>query len=376
MHRFIAAITVGLVTLPVALTQSSYPYAINTLAGTYVLGNGGPATAALIDFPLAVTVDGAGNVYVADGNGHGIRKITPDGTISLLAPNNFVDIKTDSSGNLYATDGVATIYKITPSGTVTPIAGGSVGFGGDGSVATSARFDGPSGVALDGLSNIYVADTYNNRVREINLSTGQIQTVAGNGGLGYKGDNGQATSAQLALPTSVAVDSAGNIYIAEYSDTTDAAGNLYVADPIYSLVRVINSQGAIRTIAGVAVGGEPTYGYTGDGGPAVSAELFSPSSVGRDANGFTYIADEGNQRIRRVDQNGVISTIAGASHFGGDGGPAVNALMDLPEAAVTDANGNIFFSDTFNNRVRRIGTNGVITTVAGTGACGYTVSFR
>jgi uncharacterized protein (TIGR03437 family) len=409
MRLLCAALVVGLAVLPNAPAQTPYPYAINTLAGTYLLGNGGAATAALIDFPLAVTVDNLGNIYVADGNGHGVRKINAAGVINQLVPNNFVDIKADSSGNVYAADGFSTIYKITPSGTVTAIAGGSVGFGGDGSLATSARLNGPSGIALDGLGNLFIADTYNNRVREVNLTTGIIKTVAGNGSLGFNGNNGQATSAQLAYPTSVAVDAAGNIFIAEYYDirkvlaasglmttlagegsavtdgpalnaaigypvglTTDAAGNLYVADTTFSLVRTINPGGTIHTIAGMALGGQPTYGYTGDGGPAVSAELFSPSGVARDTNGFTYIADEGNQRIRRIDQNGAISTIAGAGHFAGDGAPAAAALMDLPEAAITDVNGNIYFSDTFNNRVRRIGTNGTITTVAGNGVCDYT----
>lgn len=409
MRRLQTILLLTLIALPTALGQSPYPYAINTLAGTYFLGNGGPATAALIDLPVAVTVDGSGNIFVADGNGHGVRKITPAGIISLFVATDFADIKADSSGNVYASDGVSTIYKISPSGTSTAIAGGSSGFGGDGSLATTARLNYPGGIALDGAGNLFIADTYNHRVREINLGTGVIQTVAGSGRIGYSGDNGQATAAELAYPTSVAVDSSGNIFIAELYDirkviastglmttiagdgsavtdgsaisaaigypdglATDAAGNLYVADPDYSLVRVISSAGAIHTIAGMAIGGQPIYGYTGDGGPAVSAQLFSPSSVARDSNNYTYIADEGNQRIRRIDQNGVITTIAGAAHFGGDGGPALNALMDLPEDVVTDANGNIYFSDTFNNRVRRITTNGIISTIAGTGVCAYT----
>jgi uncharacterized protein (TIGR03437 family) len=397
----------GLLSLALTAVASAqtYPYAVKTLAGVEPLGNGGPASSALLDFPWAVAVDSVNNIYIADGNGHGIRKINSTGLISAFSTINAVDLKIDSSGNIYAADGVSTIYKITPAGVATAIAGGSLGFGGDGGPATAARLNAPSGIAFDSQGNLYIADTDNCRVRKV--AAGTITTVAGGGICGFNGDNGQATAAQLAFPTSVAVDNSGNIYISEYfyirkviassglmttiagqgsalgnglainaaigyTDAllTDNSGNLYVADPDFNLVRVITGTG-IRAIAGTSPGGNPSPGFSGDGGPGNAAQLFNPTGLALDSNGFLYIADQYNQRIRKLDQSFNISTIAGAIHYGGDNGPAVSALLDLPEAVAMDSNSNIYFADTFNNRVRRITPAGVITTVAGTGACGY-----
>jgi uncharacterized protein (TIGR03437 family) len=378
---------------------------MKTLAGVEPLGNGGPAAAALLAFPWAVAVDSANNVYIADGNGHGIRRINSAGVISAFSPLDVVDLKVDSAGNVYAADGVSTVYKITPAGVATAIAGGSQGFGGDNGPATAARLNSPEGIAFDSQGNLYIADTDNCRIRKV-TPQGTISTIAG-GTCGFNGDNGQATAAQLAFPDSVAVDSAGNIYIAEelfirkiiassglittiagngaalangpaissaigFEDAlaVDAAGNLYIADPDYNLVRVITGTN-IRTIAGMAPGGVPATGFSGDGGPGSSAALFNPVGVAVDANGFVYIADQFNQRIRKLDQAFNISTIAGASHYGGDNGSATSALLNLPSSVAMDSNGNIFFADTFNHRVRRITPAGVVTTVAGAGVCGY-----
>lgn len=391
--------------LTAAASGQSYPYAIKTLAGVEPLGNGGAAKAALLDFPWAVAVDASNNVYIADGNSHGIRKIDSSGAINLFSSINAVDLKVDATGNVYAADGVATVYKITPAGVATAIAGGSVGFGGDGGPATAARLSSPQGIAFDAQQNLYIADTDNCRIRKV--SGGTISTVAGSGVCGLNGYNGQALSAQLAFPSSVAMDSAGNIYIAEYfyilkvfassglisviagngsalangpasnsaigvSDdlAIDSAGNLFIADPDYDLVRVITGTN-IRTIAGMSPGGAPSPGFSGDGGPGTSAQLFNPTGVALDSNGFVYIADQYNQRIRRLDQAFNISTIAGTIHYGGDGGPAASALLDLPETVAMDSNGYLYFADTFNNRVRRITPAGIVTTVAGNGVCGY-----
>lgn len=399
-------VIVGFFSLSLSIASAqTYPYAIKTLAGVEPLGNGGAATAALLDFPWAVAADTSNNVYIADGNGHGIRKINSSGVISAFANIDAVDLKVDTAGNLYATDGVSTVYKITPAGVATAIAGGSIGFGGDGGPASAARLSYPGGIALDSQGNLYIADTDNCRIRKI--AGGNISTVAGNG-CGYNGDSRQATTALLLFPSSVAVDSAGNMYISEYYDirevfastgfistiagnggalgngpaisaaigvtdglALDASGNLYIADPDYDLVRVL-SGATIRVIAGTASGGAPSPGFSGDGGPGISAQLFNPIGIALDSNGFVYIADQYNQRIRRLDQSSNIKTIAGTTHFGGDGGSASSALLDLPETTATDSNGNIYVADTFNNRVRRITPTGAITTIAGTGTCGYT----
>jgi NHL repeat len=293
------------------------------------LGNGGPAHSALLDFPWAVAADASNNVYIADGNGHGIRKIDNSGAINIFSPINALDLKVDSAGNIYAADGFSTVYKITPAGVATAIAGGSVGFGGDNGPATTARLSSPEGIAFDSQGNLYIADTDNCHVRKV--SSGTITTVAGTGTCGFNGLNGPATSAQLAFPDSVAVDSAGNIYIAEDflileifasngliniiagngsalangpaansaigigdSLTVDKTGNLYIADPDYDLVRVITGSN-IRTIAGMSPGGVPSPGFSGDGGPGTSAQLFYPVGVAFDSNGFLYIADQYNQ---------------------------------------------------------------------------------
>jgi uncharacterized protein (TIGR03437 family) len=402
------ALALGLCTLTlssVVTAQTSYPYAIKTLAGVEPLGNGGPAKSALFDFPVAVAVDSSGNIYVADQNGNGIRKITTAGVISAFSSIEATDLKVDSAGNIYAADGFATVYKITPAGVATAIAGGSYGFGGDNGPATAARLASPEGIAFDSQGNLYIADTDNCRVRKV--TAGTITTIAGNGVCNFGPVNGPATSTPLFLPGSVAVDSSGNVYIAEdyeirkllpngqmtiiagdgaalgnglainaaigYSDAlaVDASGDLFIADPFFDLVREITGSN-IRTVAGVAAGANPSPGFSGDGGPATSAQLFNPIGLAFDSNGLLYIADEDNQRIRRLDQSlTTISTIAGATHYGGDGGPAASAILDLPESVAMDSNGNIYFADTFNNRIRKITAAGVISTVAGTGACGY-----
>jgi hypothetical protein len=140
-------------------SAQTYPYVIKTIAGVEPAGNGGPATAALLDFPWAVAVDNSNNVYIADGNGHGIRKINSAGVISAFSTIGAVDLKTDSAGNVYAADGVSTVYKITPAGVATVFAGGTIGFGGDQGPATSARLSAPSGIAFDRQGNLYIADT-------------------------------------------------------------------------------------------------------------------------------------------------------------------------------------------------------------------------
>ena len=395
-----------LVATGAAFGQTSYPYVITTLAGSNPVGDGGPAKSALLEFPWAVAVDSSGNVYIADQNGPEIRKVTRDGTISALVLSNYAStIQADGAGNVYFAYYDA-VYKVSPAGTMTTIAGGSYGYGGDGGPAKAAKLASPSGLALDGSQNIYIADTNNCRVREI-TTDGKIQTIAGNSTCATTGDNGPASSAQLNYPCSIAIDSSGNIYVGEQhrirriaagtgiitsfaggagtstaeavaattayipsdpSLAVDRSNNLYFTDSTYARVRMISAyNGTVKTVAGTG-----TFGFGGDGGPATSASLSHPNGVAADSTGNVYISDEDNCRIRMVDTTGKITTVAGAAHYAGDLGPATGALLFVPEHAIKDPLGNLYISDTDNSAIRKVTPQGTITTIAGNGTCGYT----
>lgn len=247
-------------------------------------------------------------------------------------------------------------------GLITRAAGGGTGssFSGDGGVATSASLWRPEGIAFDNAGDLFIADNSNQRVRMVNtnyVSTtngpiGIIQTVAGNGTSTYSGDGGLATNAGLSA-SAVAVDTVGNVYIADQSNNR---------------IRKVDANGIITTFAGTNVSG-----FFGDGGPATNAELYSPTGVAVDSWGNVYIADIGNNRIREINTNGIITTVAGtnSSGFSGDGGPAVAAKLAGPRAVAVDGAGNLFIADTGNNRIRKVDTNGVITTFAGTNTAGF-----
>jgi sugar lactone lactonase YvrE len=254
-------------------------------------------------------------------------------------------VATDFSGNVYIATGQ--VWAVNPSGVITQVIGNAVmGYGGDGGPAASAEFFEPSGLAVDSSGNIYVADTVNNRIRKV--SGGIITTLAGNGTAGYSGDGGPATSAELGQPYGVAVDSSGNIYIAD-------TGNCVIREV---------SGGIIRTVAG---NGACNYygGYSGDGGPATGAELSVPYGVAVDSSGNLYIADSHNNRIRKVSA-GIITTVAGGGTDGlGDGGPATSAGIGWANGVTVDSSGNIYIAD--GDRIRKVDDNGIITTVAGGG---------
>ena len=291
---------------------------IKTVAGNgfpSYSGDGGAATSASLNGPIDVTVDAVGNLYIVDGFNNVIRKVNTSGIISTVA------------GNV-----------------------NSPGYIGDGGAATSANLNNPSGVAVDTAGNIYIADALNNRIRKVNTN-GIISTVAGNGKQGYSGDGGAATSASLSLPSGLAVDAVGNIYIAEGQR-----------------IRKVNTSGVISTVAG-----NGTDGYSGDGGAATSASLNDPTGVSVDAAGNIYIADQLNSRIRKVNTNGVISTVVGngIQGYSGDGGAATSASLNNSIAVTVDAVGNIYIADEGNNRIRKVNTSGVISTVAGNGTNGY-----
>ena len=314
-------------------------------------------------------------------------------------------VAVDSSGNVYATDfGNRTVVKITvSSNTLTVVAGnGTFGYSGDGGPATSASLSLAFGVAVDSLGNVFIADTLNQRVRKVTVSTGVITTVAGNGVAGFSGDSGLATSASLNNPTGVAVDASGNLYIADRDNhrirkvtagtITTVAGNgtgafsgdgtatsislnqpsgvavsgtvVFIADTLNNRIRKLTN-GAIATVAG-----DGTAGFSGDGAGATSAALANPTGVAVDAFGNFYIADSSN-RIRKVTGT-TISTVAGSGSFSfsGDDGAATSAALASPFSVAADGSGNVFIADSANSRVRKVaGTT--ITTFAGNGSFKY-----
>jgi sugar lactone lactonase YvrE len=392
-----------------ATASAQYPYVITTVAGSNPLGDGGLATSALIENPRSVAVDTSGKIYLTDTGNARIRVVTPDGVINtFLSPTNYpASLAADSLGNVYLSDGFIHIYKIAPSGAMTVIAGTSFGFSGDNGPATSAQLGYPEALTVDSQGNIYFVDSANVRVRKISTS-GTITTVAGNGVSVYQGDNGAALIASLNNPNSVAVDSAGNLYIAEDfrirkvtpgGIITTYAGNgfccssgpvqegvaavnanlnqapwvlydprsnsLYVADPYNYRIRVISPDGTIRTVAGSA------DGFSGDGGPAAAALLGDPMGPAFDAGGNLYFADHFNHRIRRISTAGIITTVAGRTHFAGDGGPATSAILHWPEAVVGDRSGDLYINDRDNGRIRKVTPDGVTNTIAGYGYCTY-----
>ena len=339
-------------------------------------GDGGPAVEAQLSIPKGVAVDGSGNLYITDTGNHRIRRVDPSGTITTIAgtgePGFTLErgsataaqlsspsgVAVDRSGNLYIADtGNHRIRRVDPSGIITTIVGtGDSGYSGDGGLGIQAQLDSPSGVAVDHAGNLYIADTGNHRIRRVD-STGAITTVAGTGEQNFVKDNGPAVDAWLDSPSGVAVDHVGNLYIAD-------TGN--------HRIRRVDASGTISTVAGT---GEGSYAYRGEGGPAVVADLRHPGGVAVDSSGNLYIADTVNHGIRRVDLSGIITTIAGTGDGGysGDGGPAVLAKIWRPSDVAVDHAGNLYIADTWNHRIRRVDTSGTISTVAGTGEGGFTV---
>jgi uncharacterized protein (TIGR03437 family) len=239
---------------------------------------------------------------------------------------------------------------------------GRAGFGGDGGTATAASLSGPSAVAIDTSGNLYIADSGNSRLRKV-APGGSITTIAGNGNGRSSGDGGPATDASVFPLSGVAVDT---------------SGNLYITDSLDNRIRKISPSGTITTIAGNGSAGFG-YGGSGDNGPATTASLYSPLGVAVDTLGNLYIADTIDHRIRKVSPGGIITTIAGngfmgfggGGGFGGDGGPATAARLYLPEGAAVDTLGNLYIADSFNQRIRMVSSGGTITTIAGNGRVGF-----
>jgi uncharacterized protein (TIGR03437 family) len=374
-----------------------------TPAGTLILvagnshagysGDGGPATSATLNSPQGIAVDAANDVYIADSLNNRVRVVTPDGIINTFAGNGFI---------------------------------GTPRFWGDGGLPTQANLQFPGGLALDTKNNLYIADTGDNAIRMVNASTGLIGTVSGNGFPGYSGDTSLAANAALSHPADVAVDSSGNLYVADtgnalirkittdgninylagaltpgcnpltqngcvntpligysgdgglaglaglsnpYGVAVDKSGNVYIAEPADGRIRQVNAKGVINTIVGTGIGG-----WNGDGVAASSAQLNRPYSIAIDSSGNLYIADFANNRVRKVDNSGTgkIATVAGSGFFAysGDGGRATSAQLNGPRAVTADTAGNLYIADTANSVVRKV-TAGLISTIAGNASPGF-----
>ncbi len=341
---------------------------INTVAGTEPTD---PLLATL-DSPGGIALDSSGNLYIADTENHIIRMINTSGVINTVAGNGInaysgdggpatsaslyrpEGVSVDSAGNIYIADTKNNVIRIVnTSGIINTLAGtGGVGaFSGDGGAATDAELNDPEGVLADSGGNIYIADTTNAVVRKVD-SSGTINTFAGIGGSrGIANDGGPATDALLNSPRGLALNSSGHLYISDYDNES---------------VRVVNSSGIIYTIAGTG-----DFGYSGDSGPATSALLNSPMGIAIDTLDNFYIADSYNSRIRNtVSATGFIYTMAGTGDDGwsGDGGAASNALLNSPEGvAFNNATGDLYISDTDNHRIRIVNSAGDIFHFAGSG---------
>jgi hypothetical protein len=287
-------------------------------------GDGGPATNAVLFDPAGVAADSFGDIFIDDQANNRIRMVNTNGIINTIA-------------------------GIGPAGT-------SGSYSGDGGLATSAglnlfNISFPSGVAVDGLGNVYIADVSNERIRKVNTN-GVIITIAGTNTAGFSGDGGPAISALLKTPAGLAVDTSGDLFIAD-------TGN--------NRIREIATNGIITTVAGTN-----SAGFAGDGGPAVDAKLNSPVGVAVDTAGNLFIADMSNNRVRQVSPDGIITTLAGTNiaGFSGDGGPATNASLNQPYGVAVDAYDDVFIADHRNARVRMVNIQGTISTVAGNGLSG------
>jgi uncharacterized protein (TIGR03437 family) len=353
---------------------------ISTVAGSGVNGNGGnggPARNAELNAPEGVTVDAAGNIYIADTFNNVVRKVLPDGTISTFAGNGFAayagdngpssdaslflptDVAADRLGNVYIADLGTIRLRMVANGVISTIAGSAKGvIPFDGVSAVTTRLKGPTGVAVDANGTIYFAEGSIGSGSNLNVgdfkiwrvtTDGIITAVAGDGLNSFSGDNGPARLAQLDTPTGMAMD---------------GAGNLYFADSANNRVRKISADGKIVTVAG---NGDPDF--TGDYGPAINASLNAPMAVAADPSGFLYIADTGNNRVRAVDLNGMIYTVAGNGNaaFFGDGSLGINAALRGPRGVALDRDGNLYIADTLNHRVRELTVDSMIDTVAGRG---------
>ncbi len=355
----------SVIALLMGVSLASQSQIINTIAGNGTAaysGDGGQATAAELNSPFGILNTG-GNSYVADASNNRIRMINSSGTINTFAGNGVAGfsgdggqasvaelksptgIAMDANGNFYIADAINNrVRMVNTTGIISTFAGkGAPSYSGDGGAATAAGLNFPSGVAVDMTGNVLIADANNSCIRLVNTS-GIINTIAGNGISGFSGDGGAATAAELNSCSGVALD---------------AAGNIYIADQVNNRIRMVNTSGIINTVAGNGIGS-----YSGDGGQATAAELNFPYGIAVDAANNILIADANNNRIRIITTSGVISTYAGsgAPGFSGDGGQATVAELNGVSSVSLDAAGNIYLGDTYNNRVRKMDGLGISAT--------------
>ena len=313
--------------------------------------------------PAGIATDAQGNFYYVGDSGYHVVRIAPDGSHTTLpitfgeAQQHINGMLVDGQGNCYFSQGDTAfndnppmpgrILKATPSGVFTTIAGGSAsGYSGDGGPATQSMLNFPQQMALDAAGNLYIADMSNNRIRKI-FPNGIITTIAGSSTAGLSGDGGPASTALLSSPKGVVLD---------------RKGNLYVGDSLNSRIRKIDANGVITEVAG-----NGKYGVAGDGGPATQASLVYPTAVVADPDNNLYAAELA-ARIRKIGADGTISVLAGNGiGFSGDGGPAIDALFSSPRGLAMDAARNLYVADTGNNRIRKISADGMVTTIAGGG---------
>ena len=395
---------------------------ISTVAGTAGTqgygGDGAAATAAYLNLPESVAVDGGGNIYIADMQNNAVREViaSTKTIVTFVGGSSPVitgatlsfpsGVAVDVSGNVYIADSFNNVVRevVVASSTIETVAGtGGWGYTGDGGLATTATLESPSGVFVDSAGNIYIADTQNYAIRKVSASTGDILTIAGNGTEGYCGDGGPATGAVLYYPYSIATDSAGNIYTTDnfnhairrvdaatgiistvatdlnnaWGVAVDSHKNIYIADSAANVVYKVDASSHAMTIF---AGGGSSYG---DGGPPTSAQLSYPIGLFADGSDNLFIVDSDDCTVRKIDANtGNISTVAGTPFtsgiwancgYTGDGGPATSATMSWPSSVFVDNAGNIYITDTFNDVVRKVdASTGDISTVVGGGGGGYT----
>lgn len=395
--NFLAPICFVIVLALCAPQFSLGQYAINTVAGGGP--NNLPALQSSIGYPGSAVRDTAGNTYIADSYSSQVFKVSATGMLTVVAGNGTLgysgdggpatsaalnrpeSVALDSSGNIYIADTDNSVVRVVNSGTQsvtiagvaiapgniqTVVGTGTAGYSGDGNPAPNAELNDPFGVFVDGQGNIFIADTDNFVVRAVVASTGNIQTVAGNGTAGYAGDGGAAISAELDLPQSVFVDTAGNIYIADTANSVIRVVNPGT-QPV-TIATVAIPAGDIATVAGTYYSSSEGAAcqFTGDNGPATSAFLCQPGGVFADASGNIFIADTQNFGIREVLTTGTMSTVAGTlgtAGYSGNGAAATAAQLNYPAGVFVDSTGNIFIADTDNFVIREVTAGNIQTTV-------------